>query len=186
MYCGKCGCEAKSSTHFCTKCGADIGIETPDGEAELSRIAPEQRNESDLSTTPGLQTDLSGIGGWLYLFCVRNTVLAPLFNTLAIFASTTDLLAKAIWSLIVLFEFTSGVLVWKISARAFWFLKIYFGVLVFLGLAFITIGGLSLEDAQGGSLSLIKFGSEELIWALGWFVYFKRSRRVRATFGRNM
>jgi hypothetical protein len=186
MHCGKCGCEAKSGTRFCTRCDAEIEIDPRDSRAELSLSAPEQGKVSDTPTTSGSQTDLSGIGGWLYFFCIRNTVLAPLFNTSAIFASSTDLLTKTIFCLIVLLEFTAGVLVWRISLRAFRFLKIYFGVLVFLGLAFITIGGLSPEDAQGGSMSLIKFGSEELLWAIGWYMYFRRSRRIKATFGRNM
>lgn len=186
MNCCKCGREVMSSTGFCAECGAEIERDPRDSEAGLLLSTSAQEAESDLPTTTGLHADLSGIGGWLYFFCIRNTVLAPLFNTFAILGSSTDLLTKAIFFMLVVGELTAGVLVWIQSATAFRFLKFYFGFLVFIGLAFITIGSLTIEDQQGGSLSMIKFGIEELLWAIGWYIYFRRSRRVRATFGRNM
>jgi Protein of unknown function (DUF2569) len=186
MYCGKCGREAKIDTRFCAECGTELEahqeIAVPAYASDtIAQVTQFSFPDSSTSTSA---KNLSGIGGWLYLFCIRNAVLAPIFNTSALLSSN-DILDKVIFLLLVSVELIAGVLVWRVSPKAFRFLYIYFGFLILFGLTSLIIGAIPPQDTLG-SQSLIRLGVEEILWSVIWFSYFHSSKRVRATFGKIM
>ena len=54
-------------------------------------------------------------------------------------------------------------------------------------LGFLVLGfvGMALSD-DSASFNQIMLTFRTLIYTVAWFIYFKRSDRVRATFGRNL
>ena len=76
-----------------------------------------------------------------------------------------------------------GAVVWNVHPRAFALLWIYFGLTA--GLLVLAIAGTLISSERHGPETLTQlvsgFGSTVI-----WFLYFKQSDRVQATFGRNM
>jgi len=76
-----------------------------------------------------------------------------------------------------------GVMLWSVNQRAFVFLWIYFG----LFLARVALRILSLYVVEEShNIESIGPALRSLIPLVIWFLYFKQSDRVQATFGRNL
>jgi hypothetical protein len=111
------------------------------------------------------------VRGWLLFFCASTTVYSLFFMFLAFAGAQLTINESVHGRAVLLGTFTMGlslfsflglitaVKLWRVRPDAFKWLKAYFLI----------------------SLLLVHF-----IWVLIWWPYFKRSRRVKATFGRNL
>ncbi|MBZ5507652.1 MAG: DUF2569 family protein [Acidobacteriia bacterium] len=81
------------------------------------------------------------------------------------------------------FGVLAGAMVWHVHPRAFIFLWIYFGLTV--GLLLLGIAGFFLGDEGQDNQMIIQL-VRSLFSTIIWFLYFKQSDRVQATFGRNL
>jgi hypothetical protein len=126
--------------------------------------------------------DLKGVGGWLLFFCISLTVLAPLLMFVREWGNGFEL-GSMIDLALTAFGVLVGIMVWNVHPRVFLLLWIYFGVtaaLLVLGVvgAFFT----PKEQDPKETIQLVR----ALISTIIWFLYFKKSDRVQATFGRNL
>jgi hypothetical protein len=149
--------------------------------------------------TPADSSRLRGTGGWLLLFCIGTAILSPL-----------ELLAEAILrplgpldiailrplgllnvALTALAIYT-GVALWRVRPNALGLVKAYFISLVCWAVLEV-ISGLSAQ--QSAQISYINYevagrevagGVAQIITVVIWWFYFKKSKRVKATFGRNL
>ena len=131
---------------------------------------------------PMCRPDLKGVGGWLLFFCVSRTVLSPLFMLIRVANSGGDL-GNVIDLAFTGFGVLVGIMVWTVNKSSFLLLWVYFGVSAALQILAI-VATLQVAEEQGLQQRI------QLFWALSftiiWFVYFKKSDRVQATFGRNL
>ncbi len=76
-----------------------------------------------------------------------------------------------------------GIMVWNVNPRAFLLLWIYFGLTALLLVLGIAGSFVSTEEQDPREMvQLVR----ALISTVIWFLYFKKSDRVQATFGRNL
>ena len=146
---------------------------------------------TSLETAPGagystpdlLYPELVGVRGWLLFFCVIMTILTPIG-----YMATLRTLAPTGWNLfnsvIVLFALIVGVSVWLVSPHALTLVKAYFiGIAAWEILQIVNV--LIVYPHRGLDMTMV-LRIRTLIWITIWGMYFLKSKRVRATFGRNL
>jgi hypothetical protein len=120
---------------------------------------------------------LSEVGGWLLLFCIDFTILTPARALFEIVFEPWAYSSALILCLGVL-SLVTGINVWTRTSRALWLTKLMLAVLFCVGLL-----ALGLEIAS----ATFDYGDIDVMaQAVIWFLYFKKSKRVRATFGRSL
>jgi hypothetical protein len=127
------------------------------------------------SATDSEHPELAGVGGWLWLFCFLLTV-QPL----------TSIVEAAIrpwnywnipWLCLCVFSVFTGYSLWRMTPRALLLVKVFLIMWFCLGtlaLSYSIAAGTRLESGEH---------LESMIEAAMWFLYFKKSKRVKATFG---
>jgi hypothetical protein len=177
-------------------------------------LPTEAENAGAEQTETLWESQQRGVGGWLALWCIGAVVGGPLyfFYHLPEQIAQTSLLigmfgsiswvgvvavsAFALQFVAVIFGIMTGVCVFTSKPFALRMVLIYFlfwAAVEALGCAFIyllfqaaganSVSDTAIQEAQGAAVGyLIK----DLIVLVVWFVYFKRSKRVRDTFGRNL
>ena len=187
MFCARCGGQIPDISEMCPLCGREATLNLPPPPplpAAAAAPAPAQirwPDDSQQFRAPVRRPDLEGIGGWLLFFCVSMTVLTPLFILARVggsgFEVTTIIdLSFSAFGLFV------GIMVWTVSAHAFLLLWIYFGLSAALQVLAIVASFLAPEQNPEQMFQLFR----GLILTFVWFLYFKKSDRVQATFGRNL
>jgi hypothetical protein len=163
--------------------------------------APQPSETSPPVDVPGPK----GVGGWLLFFCVGLTILGPLYNLGQIsmnweqaqpaFAQFPSLKTAVMWEnagtvALIIYGFIVGCMIWggnpngREIAKKFLLIRL-FG---FIGIEFIAVvimGDMPTEvvaSVIGAAVGAI-FGN--LISFLIWWFYFKKSKRVRNTYGAN-
>ena len=131
----------------------------------------------------------SGIRGWLLLFCFIVLLLAPF--RLLVEASEAGWLAAAFDVALALFSVYVGICLVRQSRRALPLLKAYFIVLLGLALLVVAAGvAVALFVLRPATailqLELAYSGVQTAVFVGIWWMYFRRSRRVRYTYGRNL
>jgi hypothetical protein len=134
----------------------------------------------------------SGIGGWLLLFCIVLTILSPLFTMLQILpllrlrrmpypSSMLDMLR-------VFYGLGVGVFLWMKRPIALVLLRVYFiAFAVMAALAILAMIAISLRTHSSIFLSARFTAIGTLLgYMMLWFAYFKKSVRVRNTYGANL
>jgi hypothetical protein len=138
--------------------------------------------EAQVSAAPIRRPDLKGVGGWLLFFCVSLTVLAPVLVLSR--GEITDFSQTSIIDLaLVAFGILVGGFVWNVHRSSFVLLWIYFGANSLL--LVLAIVGYAVSEEQGQPQEIIQL-VRGLVSTVIWFLYFKKSNRVQATFGRNL
>jgi hypothetical protein len=139
-------------------------------------------SETETKFPPARRPDLRGVGGWLLFFCISLTVLAPLLMFVRVSASGFAL--EGIVDLVLAaFGMLVGFMVWTVSPRSFVLLWIYFGITA----ALLMLGIVStLTNTEAEPSQEVFYMFRALVSTIIWFLYFKKSDRVQATFGRNM
>lgn len=132
------------------------------------------------------RSDLVGISGWLFWFCLGTAIVAPLACVNA-FSHAHDDFRWTLVGLALLYCFT-GISVWFRRPEALTMVKLLLYSL--LGLSGYHLIRIILEaNGADPTPQAEAFGAEMMTrfcWALGWFLYFKYSKRVLATFGENI
>jgi uncharacterized protein DUF2569/zinc ribbon protein len=201
MFCSRCGVLNPDDHAFCKACGYDLGppVQTgvsldPPSVAGRVPAATGTRSASTLDRPPSVlavsnkATELRGVGGWLLLFCVGLTVISPLF-VLAEAVNSKDIPTIAIDLGLAALYIYSGIGLWRVKTDSFKWLKVCFVVNLILGLLGI-LGSIwtqpdSLEHKLSSSNDLAS-GARPIIGVVIWWSYFRNSKRVRATYGRNL
>jgi hypothetical protein len=176
MFCSNCGQQVRSGQKFCSSCGSVQAGEPANHNTATAQVYP-------FIPPPG-QRHLE-VGGWILAFCLGRVVLGPLllFNHL----SATPTLTDWCYRLLTAFGIVVGVLLVTRTAYALEALMAYFLI------AFLLTGIILFKGMLGATGSLddsgMPFTAGPLTGVLGtvfWFLYFRRSVRVKATYGRNL
>jgi hypothetical protein len=185
MHCTGCGKLQSSDNQFCDGCGtrleaSPLKANTDSGAAAATapaRIDPIQNEYIASRLSPELQ-ELKGIGGWLMWFCVSMIVIKPLLDFSEADLSRPVTIAFA--TLLAALSLTTGITVYKRKPSAFKWLKWYFGV--YLAIMLLA----AAADASEGSSKALVGDLRGVFYVFIWVLYFTRSKRVLANFGRNL
>jgi hypothetical protein len=188
VFCARCGQQIQDTSEICPLCGR---------EATLSNISPtsvpiqgaipaaRQLNASpspNLGPISPLLPKPKEVGGWLMFFCILLTVISPL--VVLVMAWSGDLGVEFLFNIgWAAFGALVGFMIWNVQQQAFLLLWIYFGITALL-IGFAVVNLLSAEQGVPIHDSILMFRSA--IYCVAWFLYFKRSERVKKTFGRNL
>ena len=201
MLCGKCGALNPNSRAFCKSCGHSLW---PTREAKSSVISPAVREpeasvpeQSRDNVQPPLaslradssdETEFYGVRGWLMLYCINLTLLNPLYILVEL-VPRKDFLTFAInVGLATLFIYT-GTGLWRQRANCLEWLETCFVIQLIAACILIASSTLSKHGLWEPDLSLnpqLEAGIRSLASTIIWWGYFKKSKRVRATYGRNL
>jgi len=139
-------------------------------------------DEAETISPPARQSGLKGVGGWLLFFCILLVLVNP--AAVFLFAWSGGLgeegLFYAVWAV---FGFVVGAMLWNVHRQAFVLLWIYFGITLLIEVLAIVGMAASEEKASASEITLTLRG---LVYTVVWLLYFKKSDRVQATFGRNI
>lgn len=161
---------------------------------------------STSSSMPLVVTGPQGVGGWLVFFCVGLTILGPLFllgqmvstweTSQAGFSRFPSIKTAMIWenfgrSVLLIYGFVVGCIIWSGSSNGRSIAKKYLLIHLFgfIGVEFIAI--LLMVDLPSKMLAagiggVLGAGIKDLFYFLIWWFYFKKSKRVRNTYGNDM
>lgn len=189
MFCARCGQQIPDASEICPLCGreATLKIDPPPAIPAVTpapAVAPGQIQwpAEPAVIAPMRRPDLKGVGGWLLFFCISLTLLAPLLMLIRVWGGGFELegmidLALAAFGVLV------GIMVWNVHPRAFILLWVYFGLTALLLVLAIAGSFVGSEEQNPSEIMQLFRG---LISTIIWFLYFKKSDRVQATFGRNL
>lgn len=198
MQCTRCGAENPDAGVFCFNCGSNLSasltavpsvpsylVPGSSGSAQApplsSHTSPAQLS-SDIERIRNEHPELIGIGGWLLWFCIATTIIAPLVNVVSIMSepsgySIIDLALAA-------YMVVTGANLWRMSSRALQLTKILLAIQFWIGLLLFVIQIAASASGDTGSSS--DAGAfRMLVGSTIWWFYFKKSKRVKATFGRS-
>ncbi len=160
-------------------------------------------SQANVASPPVTATGPKGVGGWLLFFCVGLTILSPLFSLGQIsmnweqaqpaFDQFPTLKTAVMWEnagsiALVVYGFIVGCIIWSGNpngrriAKKFLLIR-FFG---FIGIEFVAVVIMGDMPSQVVT-SVIGAGIgavfREGLWFLIWWLYFKKSKRVRNTYG---
>jgi hypothetical protein len=151
-----------------------------DPEDVAAAIAQPQPVTSPISSR---NRELQGVGGWLLFFCIALIILGPLVTLVQVMnLPNVDALGMILEFARAALGIVVGILLWNVRPIAFTLLWIYFGFVALMAVLGI-IGFAVLEQKRPEDLIV---SVRALIYVTIWFLYFRKSERVRATFGRNL
>ena len=122
------------------------------------------------------------IGGWLMFFCILLIVIDPLFVMLMTWSAEPgpDNASYIVWAGLGVLV---GIMIWNLYRHSFVWLWIYFGITALLLAMRIADFAFVESNRNFHEITLI---FRSAIYSIAWFLYFKRSDRVKTTFGRNL
>jgi len=122
------------------------------------------------------------IGGWLMFFCILLIVVDPLFVMLIVWSAepAPDNASYIVWAGLGIMV---GIMIWNLYRHSFVWLWIYFGITALL--VAVRIADLAFVESTH-NFHEITLTFRSAIYSIAWFLYFKRSDRVKKTFGRNL
>jgi Protein of unknown function (DUF2569)/zinc-ribbon domain len=182
MFCARCGEQIPDSSAICPQCGREASLNhivAPSIPAPTTPAAEQFNTPLTQSFIPRRQQE---VGGWLMFFCILLIVVVPVF--VMAMAWSGDFGIEAMFNIAwAAFGVLVGAMLWNVHPRAFVLLWIYFGMTALI----IVLTIVNLATAEEGATahdSVLVFRG--IIYFIAWFLYFKRSERVKATFGRNL
>ena len=142
--------------------------------------------------------ELRGVRGWLFLFCASTTILQPIFFLRDALSPSGQPITFCVDLALAVFAFYTGISLWRVRLNALKMVKVYFLVqlaVAVLSVLAVVIGastgadqGVALDKAKEAEMVttdvLNSLRPALFVWI--WWSYFKRSKRVRATFGSNL
>ncbi len=142
-------------------------------ESELEKRTKPELKRSTTPSTSGMQT----VGGWLLFYCVAACIFMPIWML-------TSLFNTPLWVWILLLPHSilttgAGIFLWRRDPKGLSWARSSF--LYFLGLALALA---LLLISVGGAEAIVPLGS--CLPNIAWWLYFRKSVRVRALFGQNM
>ena len=132
----------------------------------------------------------SGVGGWLFFYCLTLTVLAPAYILIDFssgpgrYANSGNLInvARIVYGVVV------GISLWTRRRSSLLLLKVNFILIAaLLGLYTLSMIASTLRERssvlQAPQFPVIAYSAG---FTLLWFAYFRKSVRVRNTYGANL
>ena len=183
MFCARCGEQIPDASEICPFCGREASIHI-DPPAPLPAVSYPRPTALTLPVIIGP----SGVGGWLLFFCISLTVLSPLNILMRASAGWRLTSPYLLNDLAGLYGAVVGTVLWLKQPISLMLLRIYFiiaagvavlGVLNLIATALRTHESLFLARGFTGALEYVGI-------LLLWFAYFRKSVRVRNTFGSNI
>ena len=186
MFCARCGQQIPDASELCPLCGREATLALVPQPAPAAFAQP----QFVLPSLP-IAHGPKGVGGWLLFYCISLTTLSPI---LVLFGYYFAIRLRGINSEIsldivrVLYGMVVGIFLWTRRPVALALLKIYFIAIAAETLLFmLEIVDQSLRIHSSIFLSS-RFSS--LMASAGitllWFIYFRRSVRVKNTYGANL
>ena len=164
----------RSGQRFCPSCGS---LQT-----ESSHSTQQAAVGTHLSHETATAHELQGVFVWLRFFCFLITVVAPF--GLFIPGGGHPLAIQAIQGILIIFGILVGANLWSVGRNALEMLKIYFFA-KFLFQAVLLLHRLfSIGTAGSPGTALVSFIG--LMITVVWYLYFRNSERVKATYGKNI
>ena len=168
MFCNSCGSAVSPTDFVCPNCGAAQTAKKP-------VIYPADKIE-----------------GWLLFFCVYAAIITPIG-----WKAVVENMAWRKAPVLTLVDFAivfagvvAGIAVWTRSKKALWYVRIYLLSAIVLLVGYLpylfgmrALAGLTTADRYPFVFVQML---RPVIIALVWWLYFRRSERVRAVFGRNL
>ncbi|HKD79678.1 MAG TPA: DUF2569 family protein [Candidatus Angelobacter sp.] len=188
MFCARCGQQIPDAIEICPLCGREATLKIDPSRAApapATAAAPGQIQWPDEPATigpPVRRPDLKGVGGWLLFFCISLTFLSPLFMAIRAWGGGFGV-ANTIDFVVAGFGVLVGIMLWNVNPRAFLLLWIYFGLLALFFVLALAGSFVGSEEQNPNEIVILFRG---LVYIIVWFLYFKKSDRVQATFGRNL
>jgi hypothetical protein len=181
MFCARCGQQIPDASEICPQCGREATLIPP---SSPSVTTPQLSNSSAPNFMPAamLPRKRKEVDGWLMFFCILLIVIAPLFVMFMAWSAEPgpDTAAYIVWAG---FGVLVGVMIWNLYRHSFVLLWIYFGVTALLLAMRIADFIFVVPNRNAHEITLI---FRSAIYSVAWFLYFKRSDRVKETFGRNL
>jgi len=200
VFCTDCGSQNPDAGAFCFNCGKALVSSPVEAIAMSASVAapvivqtsptpsPVATIQSTACEVERIRTEhpeLIGVGGWLLWFCIVTTVIAPVINVASILSDPS--VYSVIDMALVAYMIITGVNLWRLTGRALRLTKVllaiqfWFGIVLFI----IQIASSNTESTSGTSSSDTA-GFRMLITSIIWWFYFKKSKRVKATFGKTI
>ena len=192
--CKRCGNQLAPGAKYCSRCGIHL---VPESEV------PEHDRNEEIGYPASADQNPIGIGGWLLLFCVGLTIIGPLYSCCWInanwqitqikFDHMPNLKLAAVWEnagmlALVVYGFVVGLMIWRGNANGREIAKKYLIIrlLSFILIEIVTI--MLLGSKPHHSFTVVNYGVAcpaigEIFYFLIWWLYFKKSIRVRNTYG---
>lgn len=135
----------------------------------------------------------SEVGGWLLLFCVVLTFVLPIsivYPTIAALQSGLDvvgLVYALVYLAVAIFSFVSGLLLWRVRPNAVTTAKLFLLAQAAFALALYLktlLGSGTITPDSAGTLA-VGTVVRPLLFALLWYSYLRKCKRVQATFSRD-
>jgi hypothetical protein len=188
MFCARCGQQIPDASEVCSLCGREATIKL----APQPGMGPERAGaafEQAQSPLPISSRDRNAqkVGGWLLFFCIVVIIVGPLSALVEVMSFSGNIdadisLAVALDLVRAVLGLVTGIFLWNVRPVAFTLLWIYFGLVALL--AVLGIIGFALAELQRPNDLTMPVRS--LIYVAIWASYFHTSKRVKATFGRNL
>lgn len=174
-----------------------LGVSQPPPPPVSTFSAPAAQTLTKSSDGP------TGVGGWLVFFCVGLTILSPLFSLGQMvsgweeaepaFSRFPTIKSVLIWEnlgsiAILIYGFIVGCMIWSGSpqgrniARRFLLIRL-FGFIGVEVVALLIMGDLPSEVVAAGIGGVVGALFREGVYFTIWWLYFKKSKRVRNTYG---
>jgi hypothetical protein len=172
--CEHCGNQNTSDHGHCIACGNELAgyKQAVALESVTAPVAHSLSSQSLVLTGMAAHNNgPQGLGGWLSLFFIGIVLLSPLLNLLdGLNSHNFFSFIFCLW--FALYEIFIGVLIARSSVKALTHLRIYFAICIVLGLSNVA--------------SASTIGFRNIVGAIAWTLYFRFSKRVFNTFGRNL
>jgi hypothetical protein len=151
-----------------------------------------------------INIQLKGVKGWLLLMCISLTILDPssiIINLMIVtnltkpyFNKNSELLRLILingtFSIgLAVFSIYAGLSLWKVLPNAVATASKYLIAIALYSVfsTFIpTLVGLQTEPAKGISGNSVFNSMLTILYASAWYIYLKKSGRVKATYGSNL
>jgi hypothetical protein len=185
VFCARCGQQIPDASEICPLCGQQTTLKLDPVPAP----APAELRPPYAFVTIPQNLGPSGIGGWLLLYCIGLSVLTPLIGM----AELSVLLRSVNYEYVLdfiraLYGTVVGIVLLTKRPIAIFLLRIYFIVvaatllLTLLRLiAFALRPHNSMALGRGVTAVMVQTG-----FSILWFAYFRKSERVRNTYGANL
>jgi hypothetical protein len=184
LFCARCGQQIPDASEICQLCGQETKLKLE----PVPPASPSANVPYAFVTIPQVMGP-SGVGGWLLLYCIGLTILAPLVTFTQIYTFWRFVNAYYLLDTVrALYGVVVGIFLWMSRPLSLFLLRIYFIILG--GTILLTIMRLAAVALQTHA-SLFMMGSFTQIVVLTgftilWFAYFHKSVRVRNTYGANL
>jgi hypothetical protein len=183
VFCARCGQQIPEVSELCPLCGQQttLKLDPVPATAQLHPLYAFVTIPQNLGPR--------GVGGWLLLYCIGLTICSPLATFLPISVVYRFMNYQYLLEIIrVIYGTVVGIFLWMKRPVALFLLRIYFIVIAaILLLALLRLIALALRPhtalamVRGVTAIIVQTGFSTL-----WFVYFRKSERVRNTYGVNL